>query len=510
MQPLPADAQAVPCVSLPAWPIDIVRDLSSEQRIWLAGGSVRDLILDRVPRDWDFVTDGGALHLARAVANALGGAYYPLDAARGTGRAIVRDPDSQSSITLDFAELRGSDIMHDLCLRDFTINAIALTLDGQPIDPTAGQQDLARKCIRMTSPEAFLQDPARLLRAVRQAAQLRFALEPETYRQLRRDAPAINRVAAERVRTELVKLLQLPRASLGLHRLSELSLLEHILPEVHALSVSPTRAHGKASSSEQESELTQVGQLVDTVDHLADAAGGTTTPQSASLPENLVRATSGLTAMLSDLSTLLAAYLSEPVGAEVTRRDLLKWCTLFLRTGTVDQDSPATPTTLNAAICRESATMAERAMTRLRFSRAAVEFVTRAVGENWRFDRLIGSVPARRQIYAYFRETRQTGIAVALLSLANAVVTQSRAWRDSEWRAYLNVARPLFNAYLLQREAIVDPRPLLTGNDVLALGLDPGPRIGELIEALREAQAAGEISTRSEAQTWVAGVLSVR
>ncbi len=149
-------------------------------------------------------------------------------------------------------------------------------------------------------------------------------------------------------------------------------------------------------------------------------------------------------------------------------------------------------------------------MTRLRFSRAVVEFVTGAVGGSWRFGGLIGSVPTRRQIYAYFRETRQTGIAAALLSLANTVITQSGAWRDPEWDAHLDIARPLLDAYLRQREAMVDPQPLLTGNDMMALGLDPGPRIGELIEALREAQAAGEVLTRSEAQTWAAGMIAAQ
>ncbi|MCJ7549095.1 MAG: hypothetical protein MUQ30_05380 [Anaerolineae bacterium] len=508
MQTLLGNARAMPCISLPAWPIDIVRDLS-EQRIWLAGGPVRDLILGRVPRDWDFVADGGALQLARAVGNTMGGAYYPLDAARGTGRAVVRHPDTQTPISLDFAQLRGPDISDDLRLRDFTVNAMALTFDGQLIDPTDGLQDLACECLRMTSPCAFLQDPARLIRAVRLAVQLHFALEPETHRQLRRDAPAISDVAAERVRAELVKLLQLPEAPLGLCLLNELRLLEHILPEVHTACPSPARADGEASCAGAEGELIHIGQLIGTVDALATAAEGAGVPAPAFLPESLGRAASGLAAVLSDLTALLQAYLYEPVGAEVTRSDLLKWCALFLRTGTVDQEN-TTPATLTAARCRASASMAEQAMIRLRFSHAAVDFVARAVGECWRFGRLIGTMPSRRRIYRYFRDTRDTGIAAALLWLANGVVTQASVWCEQEWHAHLDVARALLDAYLRQRETIVDPRPFLSGRDIMALGLDPGPRVGELIEALREAQAAGDVSTRSEAQTWAAGMMTAR
>ena len=508
MQTLPADAKAMPRIPLPAWPIDIVRALS-EQRIWLAGGPVRDLLLDLAPRDWDFVTDGGALRLARAVANAMNGAFYPLDAARGTGRAIVRDPDAQTLMNLDFADLRGSDIVDDLWLRDFTINAMALTLDGQLIDPTAGRQDLARECIRMTSPRAFLQDPARLLRAVRQAEQLHFVFEPETHQQLLLDAPAITDVAAERVRAELVRLLRLPVASLGLLRLDELNLLEHILPEVRTMCAGLAPVGETGSAADGRGGLIHISQLIDSLDLLAAAAGGAVTSPLSPLPEHVRRAGSGLAAALSDLSTPLAAYLDEPVGAEVTRRDLLKWCALFLRTGTVDHDNAA-PATLTAALCEGSASVATQAMTRLRFSRAAVEFVTRAVAESWRFGRLVGSEPTRRQIYAYFGETRQTGIATVLLSLANTVITQSKAWLDQEWHVHLDIAWPLLDAYLRQRKAVVDPQPLLTGTDMMALGLDPGPRIGELIEALREAQAAGEVSTRSEAQTWAVRMITAQ
>lgn len=508
MQTLPADAQAMPYISLPAWPIDIVRDLS-EQRIWLAGGSVRDLILDRVPQDWDFVADDGALHLARAVADAMGGAFYPLDAARGTGRVLARCPVNQTPVVLDFAEVRGSGILDDLRLRDFTINALALTLDGRLIDPTGGRQDLACRCLRMTSPGTFLRDPARLVRAVRLAEQLHLTLEPETHQQLQHDAPAINDVAAERVRAELVKLLRLPDSSPGLHRLDELRLLEHILPEVHAVCASSAPAAGEACSPEGMSSLIQIGQLVGTVARLAAVAGGSINLASPTLPEDLGRAASGFAAAHSDLTALLAAYLREPVGAEVTRRDLLKWSALFLKTGTVVRHKTA-PATLTAAGCRASARMAEQAMGRLRFSRAAVDFVARTVSECWRFGRLIGSVPTRRQIYAYYREAQQSGIACAVLSLANTVVAQSAAWRDQEWHAHLGVARVLLDAYLRRREAIVDPPSLLNGRDMMVLGLEPGPRMGELIEALREAQAAGEVSTRSEAQVWAARMIAAR
>src|SRR5688572_31445186 len=103
--------------------------------VWVVGGALRDAWLRRPIHDLDFAVDGDGVAAARRVADAVGGAVYPLDAERGIGRVILsRDGED---LTLDFSRLRGPDLAADLALRDFTINAMAAALEapGELIDP---------------------------------------------------------------------------------------------------------------------------------------------------------------------------------------------------------------------------------------------------------------------------------------------------------------------------------------------------------------------------------------
>jgi tRNA nucleotidyltransferase/poly(A) polymerase len=134
---------------------------------YFVGGLVRDELLGRpVKRDIDLAIDGEAIELARAFADAHGGAFYPMDEEHNVARVMWGDP------SVDFAQLRG-DIRGDLSSRDFTINAIARRLgSNERIDPFDGERDLRDKKIRAVSDDVFKNDPVRLLRAVRIAGDL--------------------------------------------------------------------------------------------------------------------------------------------------------------------------------------------------------------------------------------------------------------------------------------------------------------------------------------------------
>ncbi len=188
------------------------------------------------PRDWDFVVAASGLTVARAVADRLDGAYYPLDHERQTGRAIVTDPASGLRVILDFASLRANSIIEDLQTRDFTINAMAVSLEGDLIDPVGGATDVSLRQLRMVAPDCFTADSVRLIRAVRLSAQFGMTITEETRSRIVVEAPAIAATAAERVRAELVALLALTTASEGLGLLVDLGIVQHMVPEL----VTPT------------------------------------------------------------------------------------------------------------------------------------------------------------------------------------------------------------------------------------------------------------------------------
>ena len=171
---------------------------------YLVGGAVRDALLGRKGTylDLDFVVPEKSVETAQKIANHHQAGFVVLDEARQIARVVFPQG------TLDFALQEGATLDKDLRRRDFTINAIAYNFRQQKaIDPLGGIQDLQQGIIRMVSSENLQDDPLRLLRAYRQAAQLGFEIDDSTRKQIRLLAPLIKNVAAERVQSEFNYLL---------------------------------------------------------------------------------------------------------------------------------------------------------------------------------------------------------------------------------------------------------------------------------------------------------------
>src|SRR5829696_4934604 len=196
--------------------IDKVREVLPEQEIYLVGGAVRDMLLNRKSTDLDFALPSKGISLARRVANALHADFMVLDEERDTGRVILFEADGTRTF-LDFATYRGRDLEQDQRARDFTINAIAFDLRAQTLlDPLNGASDLRAKTIRACSPTSFSDDPVRILRAVRQAAAFQFRIEPDTRKAMKEAARLLPRISPERQRDELFKILEGPRPDASL------------------------------------------------------------------------------------------------------------------------------------------------------------------------------------------------------------------------------------------------------------------------------------------------------
>lgn len=193
------------------------------------GGAVRDALLGREVTDLDWLVAQPEREASLA-ANLVAGAHFALDEQRGHWRVVT------SSSIRDYIALDGP-LETNLLERDFTINALALTAEGELIDPASGKADLKAGLLRMISKDNLQADPLRLLRAVRLATELELELEPAT-------AIAIKELAGrhaegqlplpawERSRSELDRILLSPRAVAGLKLLADLQLLDVYLPEL--------------------------------------------------------------------------------------------------------------------------------------------------------------------------------------------------------------------------------------------------------------------------------------
>ncbi|MFM7675084.1 MAG: CCA tRNA nucleotidyltransferase [Synechococcus sp.] len=189
----------------------------------LVGGAVRDGLLNRLPErpDLDLVVNEDAIALARRLARRLGGSCVVLDPERSIARLVLR------GWTVDLARCCGSDLASDLRRRDYTVNAIALPLRAGAalVDPTGGLADLERRELVAVSEANLLEDPLRLLRGLRLAAELEFRLSPSTTGWLERHRRQLGGVAGERVLGELEKLAAAPAGERGLAEVIRLELL---------------------------------------------------------------------------------------------------------------------------------------------------------------------------------------------------------------------------------------------------------------------------------------------
>ena len=466
---------------------------------YLVGGYVRDQLRGRPSHDADFVVAGEALRLARKVADRFGGHFFPLDKERDTGRAILRDEEGEPFF-VDFARLRGEDIVADLALRDFTIDAIALDLSDpvgpRLIDPYDGCDDLQAGLVRAVSEEAFRDDPLRTLRAVRLAAELGMSIEPHTEALLREAAPLINRVSAERVRDELSKIVTQPGAADHLRYLDELGLLPFLIPEVEPMKglEQPSPHHLDVFEHSLET-VRWLEALVDTLQGKSKEAKGAL----ALVPERL-----------GPFAPRLTAHLARPASGGRTRLTMLKLAA-FLH----DVGKPATRSLDEEGRIHffghegKGAAMAAAILRRLRFSAGEVRLVRTIIAHHMRPMQMARQEAiTKRATYRFFRDMGEAGVDTLLVCLADHLATWGPHLRASRWERRVELVASLLEDYYLRRREVISPPKLLNGRDLMReLGLEEGPRIGQLLEAVREAQVEGKVRTREEALASARAVL---
>jgi len=455
---------------------------------YLAGGALRDAVLGRPVRDVDVAVAGDSLATARAVGDDLGAAYVPLDPERGIARLVF--PAEEDEVRhVDFTPLRG-DIATDLASRDFTIDAMAVALPGDDHfeleDPFGGREDLAKRIVRAVTPAVFEADGLRLLRGVRLAAELGFHLDGPTLASMRERAGYLEGIAPERQREELVRMLATGRASWALDTLDGLGLLQRILPELAA-------ARGVEQPKEHYWDVFDHSlRTVEAMDFLL-----------AEHPPEETRWATFWRELWGPLGWLPGGHehFREGLSEGHPRLALVKLSALIH-----DIAKPETKTVDSRGRVRffghaaTGARMARAIMGRLRFSVRETRLVALLVEEHLRPGQLSsGGPPSRRALYRYFRDTGDAALDVLFLSLADHLAARGPRMRVTSWRNHVAYVNHIMARRHLE-ESLVEPPRLVTGHDVMAaLGIGPGPEVGQLLRAVEEAQGAGEIRTREDA-----------
>lgn len=431
---------------------------------FLVGGAVRDAFLARPTRDWDVVVPENAFGLARTLSASLGKApVVRLD------DGVVRVITGQGWI--DLAELQGNDITDDLSRRDFTINAMAVTPRGKLIDPAGGLVDLEARLIRAISRKNLRADPLRCLRAFRFASELGFSVDPKTVSWIKREAHGLESVAPERVWFEL-KLLLLGQHMAGALRASwDAGVLKIILPEL----IEADRNWGGTNL---------LAHSIDT----ASVAGGVLwntdiTPfvhyrkRLAVLEDLSMRAVFILAALLHDIGKP-HTYQEEGDEVHFYGHDAL------------------------------GARMAKKIARRLRMSGEEADALALLVANHMHPHFLgQGEGPTRRAMNRFLRRAGGWAFPIVILAYADAL-SSKLAHRGVV--SHLILAKSLHDFLEdVEREKKKQPR-LITGNDLIAMGLKPGPLFREILEEIDDLRAERRIRTKKAALAAVRTILRER
>ena len=413
-------------------------------RAFWVGGCVRDFLLGREPQDYDIATSARPAEMERLFPHTIPvgrqfgvlvvveqGTQFQL----ATFRAEADYRDGRRPETVVFADAEA-----DALRRDFTVNGLFYDpLTEQLHDWVGGRADLAARLIRTIGlpDERFGEDHLRLLRAVRFAAQLDFAIEPQTFAALRRLAPKITVVSAERIRDELIKLFTPPHAARGLVLLRDSGLLEPVLPELAATATC-------AQSPDYHPEGTVFEHIRLMLSQLPD-------PSPAALPWAVLLhdIAKPVTATTDPLTGSIHFYGHEKIGAEMAR--------IILQ--------------------------------RLRFPGKEIDEIVTCVLHHMQFKDVLQMRQASRR-RMILRDTFPLELALHRLDCLGS-------HGSLEHYEFMHAQA----ADLAQQPALRPP--LLTGHDLLALGVPPGPELGRLLHDLRDHQLQGDLTTPDEARAWI-------
>ncbi|NLG51557.1 MAG: CCA tRNA nucleotidyltransferase [Chloroflexi bacterium] len=427
--------------------------------IYLVGGTVRDALLGRPGYDIDVAVDGPALALARRVADHFHGAFVAMDPDRDVGRVVLRVGGEYHHV--DFAGLRAEDILHDLRARDYTINAMAIPLCGglgELLDPTGGYDDLRAGLLRATGDKAFEDDPARILRGIRLRGSLGFTVAGETEDLMREWLPALRFVSAERVRDEVAQILALDDAAESLYYAADLGALQTVFPQFNddALTLAAIRA-------------------VRALEDVLRAAGGQAAGEiETAIVDNLRGATTLWTYL-----PRLTKHWAEELTVGRARRVAYKLAALLC---VLPQAAEA-----STSITREFRLCAAE----VRFVRLTIEGSARALA----FCDVDSLEPL--DIHRYYRAVGDAGLDGAVLALARQ---QAGGTACDDLARLADRAGRLLEAWFTEHARLVDPPPLLSGRDVLQqTTAKRGPLVGQVLDAVREAQVQGVVHSADEA-----------
>lgn len=441
---------------------------------YIIGGSIRDLLLGRIPTDYDIaVTENPEKYAKKIAANTTG---HLVEMGK-PGQTIIRVVSGGN--IFDITSLNGKSIEDDLKKRDFTINAMAYALSsGEIIDCLGGLRDLADKKIRMVSKNVFRKDPIRLIRAYRIGACLDFEIESQTVSLIRENADLIQNSAGERIRVELFKMLGTSKSYYYLSQMADAGLLMALFPDLGRL----------------------IGCLQNRHHHY-------------DVFEHTMKAYYHLETILNDPGKLLPDTSSQIRQCIDEDRTALLKCAILLH----DIGKPLVKTLDKRGEshfyghAQKSADMAQKIGKSLKFANREKRFIDFIIRNHIKplflFAAHEKNKLAWKGLTRFFIKCGNNTPLLLLHTLADIKAKQKQL--NQRNKTFISFVKELIYDYFYSYKPRSKKPPLITGYDLIhTFGLTPSPEFKTILNLVEEAKLTNKVNSRSEALALVEGFIS--
>lgn len=441
---------------------------SFDNEIYLVGGTVRDFYLGNESVDRDIIVmDEDARVFALKLAEFFNATFVPLDEENKIYRLVMSDKINYIDITNPIENSLEKDLMR----RDLTINAIAVNIrSGEIVDISGGVTDIKNGCINYVNELNFVDDPLRLLRVYRFQAMYGFELAPETISAVCRYSHLIHKPAAERINYELMKLFNGEFAHVALENMNKTWILEEIFPIVKELKQVPPNSHHHLDLFHHSIET------VKQVQNLYNVS-------SDEVKEHLNKIEFGGFSRLAHLK--LAAFL----------HDIGKFSTWTIEEGKhrfIKHDDVG-------------AKMSLKILKDLHFSNKQADYISSMIKYHIYPSHVMTSPQITEKIMMrYVRKMDKNSIDAVILAQADRLSARGPEITDEIVERNISSLNMLLRFYLEARETLKPLPKLLTGDEVMTLlNIKPSRKLGEIMNALHEAQISGDVTSKEHAVDFV-------
>ncbi len=455
----------------------------SNIKVWLVGGFLRDIFLkrDREFLDFDFCVEKKILSFVHIFKRYSKAKIVVLDEKQKSYRLVIKR--DKKIYTYDFTQLRGKNLEEDLSLRDFIMNTLALEINILPrievIDLLGARFDLFRRRIRVVNERVIKDDPLRILRAFSFSANYNFKIEKRTEKILAKYRKLLKKVSGERINEELFKILSVLYSYPIIKKMSELFILDEIIPYV----------------KEQRNVFQGAYHHLDVWGHSLEA---------------LLRFEILFKKRLSKDKRFIE-YLYTSLTSKHRLIDIIKLACLLHDVGKPFAKRVKNKKTIFHTHEKIGAELMEKIYQRLKLSFKEKEVLKHLIFWHLRPGYLADQeYPSKRAVYRFFRDAGDEGVAVILLSLADWRATRGPLTDSKKRRRHERIMLKLIDYYFKEKQKKPLPK-LVDGFDIMRkFKLKPSPLIGEILKRIKEEQALGKITTKLDAYSLAQAIIKKR